>query len=110
MALILKHELVTSEKYQSFLQQCSQCRQQLQQTELSFLCPPAQRSQCRYFNVEKLVDWAIKLLNSPLDTLVELVPTIDSSILEQKLVDKLGWLASYQSELTRWSQIDLSKN
>lgn len=105
MALILKHELVTSEKYQSFLQQCSQCRQQLQQTELSFLCPPAQRSQCRYFNVEKLVDWAIKLLNSPWDTLVELVPTIESSILEQKLVDKLGWLTSYQSELTRWSQM-----
>ena len=85
MALILKHELATSAQYQSFLQQCGQCRQQLQQTELSFLSPPSQRSMCRYFNVEKLVDWGIKLLNSPLDTLIKLLPTIDPSILEQKL-------------------------
>ncbi len=48
MALILKHELVLSDKYQSFIQHCSLCRQQLQQTELSFLSPPSQRSQCRY--------------------------------------------------------------
>jgi len=64
MALILKHELINCEKYQSFLKHCNQCRQELQQTELSFLSPPAQRSQCRYFNIEKLVNWAIKLLES----------------------------------------------
>ena len=65
MALFLKHELRNCEKYQSFIQQCNQCRKQLQQTELSFLAPPSQRSQCRYFNVEKLLDWAENLLNSP---------------------------------------------
>ncbi len=31
MALLLKHELVTDEKYQSFVQQCTRCRQQLKQ-------------------------------------------------------------------------------
>ncbi|MCC5649848.1 hypothetical protein LC609_08340 [Nostoc sp. XA013] len=35
MALLLKHELVTDEKYQSFVQQCHRCRQQLQQTNRS---------------------------------------------------------------------------
>ena len=103
MALILKHELFADEKYQSFLKNCNQCRQELQQTELSFLSPPAQRSQCRYFNVEKLVDWAIKLLESPWSTLIKLVPNIEENILLQKLVDKLGWLLDYQSELTQWS-------
>lgn len=44
MALLLKHELVADEKYQSFREQCTRCRQQLQQTELSFLSPPSQRS------------------------------------------------------------------
>ncbi len=53
MALILKHELATSERYQSFTERCNLCRNQLQQTELSFLSPPSQRSQCRFFNVEK---------------------------------------------------------
>ncbi|MEJ6481584.1 hypothetical protein N0Y54_09630 [Nostoc punctiforme UO1] len=46
----------------SFTQQCTRCRQQLQQTELSFLSPPSQRSQCRYFNIERLIDWATKIL------------------------------------------------
>ncbi|WP_392531485.1 hypothetical protein [Nostoc sp. C117] len=67
MALLLKHELVADEKYQSFIEQCTRCRQQLQQTELSFLSPPSQRSQCRYFNIERLINWAIKLLDSPID-------------------------------------------
>ena len=42
MALLLKHELATSEKYQSFIQKCNQCRHQLQLTELSFISPPSQ--------------------------------------------------------------------
>ena len=63
MALLLKHELSTDERYQAFLGHCSRTRQQLQQTELAFLMPPAQRSKARYLNVESLVDWAQGLLN-----------------------------------------------
>ncbi|MEH1917683.1 hypothetical protein [Nostoc sp.] len=105
MALLLKHELTGSEKYQSFIQQCGQCRRQLQQTELSFLAPPSQRSQCRYFNVEKLLEWAENLLNSPLDVLSNLVPNIEPELLKSKLTDKFGWLASYQDSLRDWSQM-----
>ncbi|WP_228058461.1 MULTISPECIES: hypothetical protein [unclassified Nostoc] len=105
MALLLKHELTGSEKYQSFIQQCGQCRRQVQQTELSFLAPPSQRSQCRYFNVEKLLDWAEKLLNSPLDILTNLVPNIEPEVLKTKLKQKLGWLASYQDSLNDWKQM-----
>ncbi len=104
MALLLKHELRNCEKYQLFMQQCNQCRKQLQQTELSFLAPPSQRSQCRYFNVEKLLDWAENLLNSPLDILANLVP-IEPNILNSKLKDKFAWLASYQDELRYWKQM-----
>lgn len=102
MALLLKHELIVSETYQSFIQQCSQCRKQLQQTELSFLAPPSQRSQCRYFNVEKLLDWAFNILNSPLDTLVDLVPNIEPDILHSKLKEKFTWLAAYLDSLINW--------
>lgn len=105
MALLLKHELTGSETYQSFIQQCSKCRKQLQQTELSFLAPPSQRSQCRYFNVEKLLEWAEKLLNSPLEVLNDLVPNIEPEILKTKLKQKLGWLASYQDSLSDWKQM-----
>lgn len=105
MALLLKHELTGSDKYQSFIQECGQCRKQLQQTELSFLAPPSQRSQCRYFNVEKLIHWAENLLNAPLETLANLVPNIEPEILKNKLTDKFGWLASYQDSLRDWSQM-----
>lgn len=71
MALLLKYQLDGDDRYQSFIQTCHRCRQKLQQTELAFLSPPTQRSQCRYFNVERLTDWAIKLLNSPVETLIE---------------------------------------
>ena len=104
MALLLKHELRNCEKYQFFMQQCNQCRKQLQQTELSFLAPPSQRSQCRYFNVEKLLNWAENLLNSPLDILANLVP-IEPNILNSKLKDKFAWLASYQDEFRHWKQM-----
>jgi hypothetical protein len=105
MALFLKHELESSDKYQSFIQKCSQCRHQLQQTELSFISPPSQRSRCRYFNVEKLIDWAQKLLNCPIDTLLKLAPTSDPEILNQKLKDKFDWLRDYQEELFIWGQM-----
>ena len=54
MALLLKYQLDSDDRYQSFIKECNICRQKLQQTDLSFLAPPAQRSQCRYFNVERL--------------------------------------------------------
>ncbi len=105
MALLLKHELAADQRYQSFWQKCNQLRQQLQQTELAFLSPPAQRSQCRYFNVEKLIDWARKLLDSPLETLVELMPTLELATLKQRLFDRLGWLIDYQEDLSLWGQM-----
>ncbi|MBG1258247.1 hypothetical protein F8S20_20105 [Nostoc sp. BAE] len=105
MALLLKYELDSDDKYQLFIQKCNRCRQQLQQTELSFLSPPTQRSQCRYFNIERLTEWGLKLLSSQLDTLVELVKDIDPSVIKKKLIDKLGWLVDYQSELVRWHQM-----
>lgn len=107
MALLLKHELETSEKYQSFIQKCSQCRHQLQQTELSFLSPPSQRSQCRYFNVEKLIDWAQKLLNCPIETLFKLAQTDEPEILNKILITKFGWLKDYQEEIFIWGQMVL---
>lgn len=105
MALLLKYELNSDEKYQSFIQKCHRCRQQLQQTELSFLSPPTQRSQCRYFNVERLTEWALKLLNSPIDNLVKLVENGEPSVINKKLIDKFGWLVDYQVELINWHQM-----
>lgn len=105
MALLLKYRLDADDRYQSFIQKCHLCRQRLQQTELSFLSPPRQRSQCRYFNVERLTNWGIKLLNSQEETLMKLMPDIEPSLIYQKIIDKLAWLADYEADLKIWNQM-----
>ncbi len=105
MALILKHKLNSDERYQSFIQKCNISRQRLQQTELSFLSPPTQRSQCRYFNIERLTNWAINLLNSPTETLIDLIPNIEPSLIYKRIKDKLGWLVDYELDLNHWNQM-----
>ncbi len=105
MALLLKYRLDADERYQSFIQKCNICRQRLQQTELSFLSPPAQRSQCRYFNVERLTNWGIKLLNSQEETLIQLMPDIEPSLIYRKIIEKLAWLADYEADLIYWNQM-----
>ena len=49
------------------------------------------------YNVEKLIDWARKLLDAPWETLVKLVPTLEPVPLTERLKDKLGWLIDYHS-------------
>jgi hypothetical protein len=105
MALLLKYQLDSDDRYQSFIQKCTICRQRLQQTELYFLAPPAQRSQCRYFNVERLTDWGIKLLKSPKDTMIKLIPEVEPLVSIKKIEEKLGWLADYELDLLRWNQM-----
>ncbi|MBW4618377.1 MAG: hypothetical protein KME17_03195 [Cyanosarcina radialis HA8281-LM2] len=105
MALILKYELEANDRYQSFREKCHRSKQQLKQTELAFLSPPAQRSQCRYLNIEKLISWGNKLLNSSPSTLAKLVPNLTSVELERKIAEKLGWLFDYQVELGKWQQM-----
>jgi hypothetical protein len=106
MANLLEKELAQDERYQNFLQQCSLTRQRTQQTELSFLMPPKQRSKARYHNVDVLVEWAEKVLryqqkqdfyqisttySLDRETLLSLVDTLTADSLSQlvKLMPKV---------------------
>lgn len=105
MALVLKYQLKSDDRYQSFIKKCHICRQRLQQTDLSFLSPPAQRSQCRYFNIERLTNWGIKLLNSSSETLIKLTSNIEPTLIYRKIIEKLGWLVDYEADLIQWNQM-----
>lgn len=105
LALLCKKELKTDEIYQSYLKRCHQCRLQLQQTELAFLRPPAQRSKSRYLNLDELIDWGKKtLLYLRKEEKLELNSSSDKSKNSQ-LKSQLGWLSSYESALTTWQQM-----
>jgi hypothetical protein len=69
---------------------------------LAFLAPPSQRSQCRYFNIERLVNWGKQLLNAPLEVIVRLMPPGDVQVIYQRLKEKLFWLINYEEPLKRW--------
>jgi hypothetical protein len=105
MALILKKQLNSDERYQSFVKECNICRQKLQQTELSFLAPPAQRSQCRYFNVERLTEWASNLLSFLPENLMKLMPNFKESLIVEKMIEKLEWLTEYELDVIKWNEM-----
>jgi hypothetical protein len=70
-----------------------------------FELPPTQRSQCRYFNVERLTEWASNLLSSSPEILMTLIPESDLSLVTNRLINKLGWLTGYELELIKWNQM-----
>lgn len=84
------------------MKSCRECRLQLQQTELAFLAPPSQRSQCRYFNVERLVNWGKQLLRVPREVILKLMSPDERSVIAQKLEEKFSWLTDYREALKRW--------
>ena len=101
LALLLKKELKDDEKYQSYVKKCHQCRQELQQTQLAFLRPPAQRSKSRYFNLDELIDWGEKtILYLKKENQRQTEKTEKLEI--NKLNSKLGWLLEYETALKSW--------
>jgi hypothetical protein len=65
------------------------------------------KKKIRKINVEKLIDWAQKLLNCPIETLFKLAQTDEPEILNKILITKLGWLKDYQEEIFIWGQMVL---
>lgn len=62
MAALLKAELHTDERWNSFLKQCGQARTSLKQTNLHFLLPPRQRTKARYSNIAPRIEWGQKII------------------------------------------------
>jgi len=100
-AAILKHELEADEFWKSFLELTNQTKQRIQQTALAFLSPPNQRTQARYMNVDRLIEWGNKLLGY-LDSLPHQTdPEVDLKQIEEKL----GWIREFRFQLEEWGQI-----
>jgi hypothetical protein len=62
MAALVKAELHTDERWNSFAQECGQARTSLKQTNLQFLLPPRQRTKARYSNIAPRIEWGEKVL------------------------------------------------
>ena len=97
-ACLIKAELTQDEDWQAFIQQAAQTKKQLQQTALSYLKPPNQRSKARYMNIEILLRWGI-------ETLKILSSGKNFNETEQPQLPKLEWLKNYQGKLPEWDEL-----
>jgi hypothetical protein len=101
-ACLLKARLERDEKWQSFATQAGRTKCRIQQTEWSFLVPPASRLKARYMNLGELIGWGKKtlaLLDDP-------GPELLRHGTAERLHEKLGWLKEYRTALIRWSEME----
>lgn len=62
LARLLEKALSPTSWWPDFLTRVGQCRQACQQTAWSHLLPPAQRTKARWFNLEPLIRWALRVV------------------------------------------------
>ena len=99
-ATLMKARLEKNEVWKSFCHQAGQTKFQTQQTELSFLVPPSQRSKAKYMNLGGLVRWGretLRLIDAP-------PPEVLRHVSCERLEQKLGWLRAYRHELKPWTE------
>ncbi len=94
-ACLLKKLLGNDPRWREFTGNLGQSRCCVQQTELAYLTPPAPKLKARFMNLGGQLAWAVRVL-----AILRQSPPPHAGRLQQKL----GWLADFQGELTRWSQ------
>ena len=97
-ASLLKKSLGKSEDWEVFTKQVSTTKNKLQQTALSHLSPPNQRSKARYMNMEIVLNWSMNTLK-----LLENKDTFSEA--EQAQLVKLDWLKNYTDKLYKWNEL-----
>lgn len=102
MAALLKKVLSGNERWEMFISLASKTKQQLQQTALGALVPPAQRSKARYMNTEYLLGWGKNLLLF-LSQSDELISQQGYVVADVK--NKLGWILAFHDEIDSWSDL-----
>ena len=95
-ASVLKEHLNSDETWNAFTRKAARAAKQLQQTELSALAPPNQRTKARYMNIDRLVKWAHETL---------LFMDRNRHYDPQRLEAKLGWLREFVLEIDIWREL-----
>lgn len=100
-AAILKRELKGDPDWEQFSKRASKTCKMVQQTELSGMAPPNQRSKARYMNLDKLVDWGSKILLR-----LDVEKNDRGGDFENgRMYEKFGWVYEYRSQLEDWKRL-----
>ena len=99
-ATLMKARLDKNLLWKSFLHQAGQTTFRKQQTELSFLMPPSQRSKAKYMNMGDLIRWG----RETLCLVIEPTEAVLRHVSSERLEEKLGWLRAFGPALGQWSE------
>lgn len=95
LARLLEKELGAVAWWPDFLRQAGQCRQACQQTAWSHLLPPAQRTKARWFNLEPLVRWGLRVI----------AYGRGEHLKDEKFGALFGWLTGFEAPLQEARQM-----
>lgn len=99
-ACLLKRRLEKNARWQQLQHRIGQTRCAIQQTELSFLVPPAPKPKARFMNLAPLLQWAKNV-----QAVLRQPPTVVSEqVSPQRLEEKLGWLREFEAEVAEWAE------
>ena len=97
-AIILKRHFEQDKSWAQFLGLCSATKLKVQQTELSFLSSPNQRSKSRYMNIDTLVSWGKKVLR-----FIECeAKDLPKEVQEDRLKQYFSWIKAFHKDIDVW--------
>ncbi len=99
-ACSLKSRLEKNARWQEFQQRIAQTRCAIQQTEMSFLVPPAPKPKARFMNLAPTLQWAENVL-----AVLRQPPTVvNEQVSTERLEEKLGWLKEFEADVAEWAE------
>ena len=97
VALCIEKSLSSDESWKSFTEFATKAQRYMRQTDAAHLAPPNQRSKARYMNIDKLVGWALRILDMTENTKQKLsINSIDT---------KLEWISNFEDDIRAWGRI-----
>ena len=99
-ANVLKSLIGNDERFKEVGSKISLTRSAIQQTELAHLTPPSPKQKARFMNLSCTLNW----LSMILWLLREPDVNAREEISEERLREKLGWVAEYAEEIAAWQE------
>jgi len=99
-ANVVKSLIGNNERFQEVSGKIGSTRSSIQQTELAHLSPPSPKPKARFMNLSNTLGWLtliLWLLRSP-------EAKARQGIRDERMQEKLGWVAEYAEEIAVWQE------
>jgi hypothetical protein len=99
-AIVLKRELERDVVWEEYWRKAAET-QKIQQSEINYMAPPEKRQKARYMNVDKEIEWGVKVLR----VVEEIGQSRTRTGIDRMIFESLGWVRAYSEDLREWEQM-----